>query len=123
MNVNFDKTSGKLKVTNDYANWQTRREDYDIIQKGLFKIKTNRNEFGPNLVAEYNADEYNFTLLYSSDITGNSQINFISNITNEDFSEPQEVTFLNSEFEDMYPTFNAEKSKIYFCSNRDGREI
>ena len=123
MNVNFDKTSGELKVTNEYANWETKREDYDIIQKGLFKIKTNRNEFGPNLVAEYSSDEYNFTLLYSSDITGNSQINFISNITNEDFSEPREVAFLNSDFEDMYPTFNTDKSKIYFCSDRDGKKF
>ena len=64
--------------------------------------------------------KFNFTLLYSTDITGNSQINYVSNRTYETFSEPKEVEFLNSEFEDMYPAFNSEKSKIYFCSNRNG---
>lgn len=124
MNVNFDKTSGILKVTNEYANWGVKRDDYEIIETGISKIKTSGNEFGPNLLIGYSANEYNFTLMYSSDITtGNSQINFVSNVTNRNFSEPKEVEFLNSEFEDMYPTFNTEKSKIYFCSNRDGEKF
>jgi Tol biopolymer transport system component len=58
--------------------------------------------------------------LYSTDITGNSKINFVSNKTNEKFSDPKEVQFLNTEFEDLYPTFNADNTKIYFCSNRNG---
>jgi hypothetical protein len=123
MNVNFDKTSGILKVTNEYANWEVKRDDYEIIETGLSKIKTSGNEFGPNLVTGYSSNEYNFTLMYSSDITGNSQINFVSNVTNKNFSEPKEVEFLNSEFEDMYPTFNSDKSKIYFCSNRGGQKF
>ena len=123
MNVNFDKTSGILKVTNEYANWGVLMEDYEIIKTGLNKIKTAGNEYGPNLLIGYNSNEFNFTLLYSTDITGNSQINFVSNRTNEAFSEPKEVEFLNTEFEDMYPTFNSEKSKIYFCSDRNGESF
>ena len=123
MNVNFDKTSGILKVTNEYANWGVLMEDYEIIKTGLNKIKTTGNEYGPNLLIGYNSNEFNFTLLYSTDITGNSQINFVSNRTNETFSEPKEVEFLNTEFEDMYPTFNSEKSKIYFCSDRNGESF
>jgi len=123
MNVNFSKTSGELKITNEYANWEVKRDDYEIIETGLNKIKTSGNEFGPNLVTGYSSNEFNFTLMYSSDVTGNSQINFISNVTNRNFSEPKEVEFLNSEFDDMYPTFNSGKSKIYFCSNRDGEKF
>lgn len=123
MNVNFDKILGILKVTNEYANWGVYPDDYEIIKSGLNKIKTTSNEFGPNLVIGYSSNEFNFTLLYSTDITGNSQINYISNRTNENFSEPKEVEFLNSEYEDMYPTFNSEKSKIYFCSNRNGESL
>jgi hypothetical protein len=123
MNVNFDKTTGDLKVINEYANWGVYMDDYEIIKTGLNKIKTTGNEFGPNLMTGYSSNEYNFTLLYSSDLTGNYQINFISNRTNETFSEPKEVEFINSEFEDMYPTFNSEKSKIYFCSNRNGKDF
>lgn len=119
MNVNFDKTSGILKVTNEYANWGVYMDDYEIIKTGLNKIKTTGNEFGPNLITGYSSNEYNFTLLYSSDLTGNSQINFISNRSEMNFTEPKEVEFLNSEYEDMYPTLNLDKSKIYFCSNRE----
>lgn len=120
MNVNFNKTSGKLIVTNEYDNWGVFRDDYEIIKTGLNKIKSTGNEFGPNLIAGYDLNEFNFTLMYSSDVTGNSQISFISNRTDETFSEPKEVGFLNTEFEDMYPSFNTQKSKIYFCSDRDG---
>ena len=123
MNVNFDKTSGILKVTNRYDNWGVFADDYEVIRTGLEKIQTVGNEFGPNLIPGYSIDKYNFTLLYSTDVTGNSQINFISNRTNEAFSEPGEVVFLNSEFEDMYPTFNSDKSRIYFCSNRNGEDF
>lgn len=123
MNVNFDKTSGILKVTNEYANWGTFMDNYEIIKTGLNKIKTTGNEFGPNLITGYSSNEFNFTLLYSTDVTGNSQINYISNKTDKNFSEPKEVEFLNSEFEDMYPTFNPDRSKIYFCSNRSGESF
>lgn len=123
MNINFDKTSGVLKVTNEYANWGVFIGDYEIIKRGLNRIKTTGNEYGPNLVIENSANEFNFTLLYSTDVTGNSQINYVSNKTNKNFSEPKEVEFLNSEFEDMYPTFNSDKTKIYFCSNRNGEKF
>jgi hypothetical protein len=119
MNVNFNKTSGLLKVTNEYANWGIYTEDYEVIKTGLNKIKTTGNELGPNLLIENSSTEFNFMLLYSTDISGNSQINYVSNRTNKNFSEPKEIEFLNSDFEDMYPTFNAEKSRIYFCSNRN----
>lgn len=120
MNVNFNKTSGILKVTNKYDNWGVFMDDYEVIKTGINKIKTGGNELGPNLVTGYYSNNFNFTLLYSTDVTGNSQINFVSNRTKENFSEPKEVEFLNSEFEDFYPTFNSDKSKIYFCSNRNG---
>ncbi|HUX95956.1 MAG TPA: hypothetical protein VMV47_09515 [Bacteroidales bacterium] len=123
MNVNFDKTSGILKVTNQYNNWGVYAEDYEVIRTGLNKIETVGNEFGPNLITGHSIDKFNFTLLYSTDVTGNSQINFVSNRTDETFSEPKEVEFLNSEFEDMYPAFNSEKSRIYFCSNRNGKDF
>ena len=119
MNVNFDKTSGILKVTNQYDNWASFTADYEIIKTGLTKIKTTGNEYGPNLITGHSSNDYNFTLLYSSDITGNSQINYISNKSEAGFTAPKEVKFLNSDYEDMYPTFNENKSKIYFCSNRE----
>jgi hypothetical protein len=120
MNVNFDKSTGILDVLNEYGNWHSLSSDYYVIDDGLSKIKSSGNEFGPNLLADYGTDRYWFTLLYSSDVTGNSQIKYISNKTEQYFTDPKDVEFLNSEFDDMYPSFNIDRSKIYFCSNRSG---
>ena len=120
MNVNFDKTNGILKVTNEYANWGVFVDDFEVIKSGINKINTPGNEFGPNLIVGRGVNEYNFTLLYASDVTGNFQISYTSNKSIPDFSEVTSVEFLNSEFDDLYPTFNSDKSKLYFCSNRDG---
>ncbi|WP_131694737.1 TolB family protein [Dyadobacter tibetensis] len=120
MNVNLDKHSGILTVKNEYGNWRVRQDDYEIIGPALDRISTSGNEFGPNLMPIHSGNDLFFTLMYSSDVTGNSQINYISNRVNGQFSEPKEVVFLNSEHEDLYPTFNAAKSKIYFCSDRAG---
>jgi len=119
MNVYFNKTSGVLKVSNEYANWSVFLDDYEVIQDGVRKIKTSGNELGPYLIAEYDFNDLNLTLLYASDISGNFQINFTYKKSNMDFSDIKPVAFLNSEFDDLYPTFNSDKSKIYFCSNRD----
>ncbi|NHF60373.1 hypothetical protein FK220_013545 [Flavobacteriaceae bacterium TP-CH-4] len=120
LNVNFNRDSGILKVTNRYTNWEVFRDDYEVIKAGLDRIKTPGNEFGPNLVVEYDIEGYDFTLLYSTDITGNAEINFVTNKMRDGFSEPEPVGFLNSEFDDMYPTLGSGNSVIYFCSNRKG---
>ena len=44
MNVNFDKTTGILKITNEYANWGVYMDDYEIIKSGITKIKTTGND-------------------------------------------------------------------------------
>lgn len=119
MNVNFDKSSGELKVTNEYANWSSIKDDYKFIESGLVKINTPSNEFGPNLMVDRSSNDIKFTLLYSTNESGDAQIKYISALSNERFSDPQEVKFLNSEYEDLYPTFNQDNSRIYFCSNRE----
>lgn len=123
MNVDFNTSSGELNITNDYTNWTSKSGDLEIVKLGINKIRTVGNEFGPNLIVENTESPYTFTLMYSSDVSGNSQINFTSNRNDENFSEPKEVAFLNTEFEDLYPCFSSTKSEIYFCSNRDGENF
>jgi hypothetical protein len=119
MNVNFDKITGILKVTNQYDNWSVFLDEYEIIKSGISKINSPGNEFGPYLIEEHDINTYIFTLLYASDLNGNFDINFTSNLNEPDFSDPKPVTYLNSEFDDLYPVFNPDRSKIYFCSNRE----
>ena len=121
MNVNFDKTSGVLKVTNEYANWSVYQDDYNPIFAGLQKIKTTADEFGPYLISIYNQQNSNhdFLLMYATDVSGDFQINFTYRWDSTAFSNSTAIAFLNSEFDDLYPAFNDDISKIYFCSNRE----
>ncbi len=121
MNVNFDKTSGVLKVTNEYANWSTYLNDYTKITGGINKIRTSANELGPYLISIYNQQNSNhdFLLMYATDVNGDFQINYTFKVGDSTFIDNEEVLFLNSEFDDLYPTFNDDISKIYFCSNRE----
>lgn len=121
MNVNFDKTSGVLKVTNDYANWSIFIPEYGTIQNAMSKINTSGNEFGPYLTYYQNTGfvDSDFLLLYASDLSGDFEISYTFNKDKSSFSEGNPVKFLNSEFNDLYPSFNSDFSKIYFCSERD----
>lgn len=119
MNVNFDKTTGVLKVTNMYSNWSVFSDKYEVIKNAVDKINTSGNELGPFLIEEQDFNAYYFTLLGASDVSGDYQINFTSNISNPDFSETKPVVFLNSEFDDLYPCLPPYTGIIYFCSNRE----
>lgn len=119
MNVNFDKTTGELTVGNEYSNWTSVADRFYPIQNNINKIKTSGNEFGPNLIITPDFNDIYFTLLYASDASGDFQINFISNLSEANFTDPKEVSFLNSEFDDLYPCFNSDNTRIYFCSNRE----
>lgn len=121
MNVNFSKTSGLLKVTNEYSNWGIYTDDFEIIKDALLKINTNGNEFGPYLLFNQNSrfTDSDFLLLYASDVSGNFEINYTFNKDKSDFADSKPVQFLNTKFNDLYPTFNSDFSKIYFCSDRD----
>ena len=121
MNVNFDKTSGILKVTNEYSNWGIYQAAYDVINDGLLKMNTAGNEFGPYLLYNQNSGYTNadFLLLYATDVSGNFEINYTFNTDSTGFSDSKPVKFLNTEFNDLYPTFNADFSKLYFCSDRE----
>jgi hypothetical protein len=121
MNINFHKTSGVLKVTNEYHNWGVYTEEYDIIKTSLDKINTSGNELGPYLLYNQNSNlsGYEFLLLFSSDTGGSFDINYTFNLDRSDFSDPVPVEFINSGFNDIYPVFNTDFSRIYFCSDRE----
>jgi Tol biopolymer transport system component len=72
---------------------------------------------------EYSISKFIFTILLATDISGNYQICFTSNNSNPDFSGIKPVTFLNSPYDDLYPALNSEKSRIFFCSNREGGQF
>jgi len=125
MAIDFSKINGRLKI---YENTSSNLGVYienDNINNALLKVNTSYNEFGPYLIPQgrifdgtENYDTYIF--LYSNNASGNQDIMFTQNLEDENYVTPLKVEFLNSEFDDAYPTFNSDNSEIYFTSNREG---
>lgn len=128
MSIDFSKTSGILKVYNNTSGNSDVVIENSNINNALSKINTTSDEFGPYLIpngrviggTNINNRYETYILLYSSGIDGNQDIMFTHNLDSENYILPQKVDFINSDFDDQYPTFNNDYSKIYFSSNREG---
>ncbi|RLD60587.1 MAG: hypothetical protein DRI95_15300 [Bacteroidetes bacterium] len=121
MDISFSKTTGILDVTNGYGGWGIYQETYAVLVNGLRKMNTSGNELGPYLLFNQNSNfsDFNFLFLYASDVNRNFQIKYTFNTDTTNFSDNKPVELLKSEFNDLYPTFNTDFSKIYFCSDRE----
>jgi|OpeIllAssembly_1097287.scaffolds.fasta_scaffold199352_1 hypothetical protein len=127
LDVLYDGANKKLIIgESNYAN------DYLGITKAnanlvnaVNTINSSSDELGPYLIpqGESETESHNFIqnyiLLYATNKSGNLDIKLTGNLTNGTYSEPQNITFLNSPKDDAYPTLNADKTLIYFCSNRE----
>jgi len=128
MDVSFDKTSGVLTVSNTYGSWGYYAEAYSALNKGLYQVNTSANEFGPYVhihLKDPGHGYLDFAILYATDIDGDFQIKYTHNHNDSasDFTESQPVKFLNSPYDDLYPSFNDDFTSIYFCSNRDNDQF
>lgn len=123
--INFNRENGELRLSNSLSESLTLTESYGVLGRVPTLINTDANELGPYIMEYYPAayDKYDglFRVLYANDQTGNLDIYFTSNIDNRNnFSTPQPVSFLNTEFNDAYPSFNDENDVLYFTSDRGG---
>ena len=129
MSVEFSKKTGKLSVyENSHANLDVFIENANI-NEALNKINTSGDEFGPCLIPvgnghlPYNGGYQsfqNYIFLYSNDENGNQDIKFTHNTITNSYDTIIEVSYLNSDADDFYPTLNNERTRIYWSSNRDG---
>lgn len=129
MSVEFSKKNGNLDIfENTHANLDGYIEN-ENIRNALNKINSPFNEFGPCLISmgknnngtNINGRFETYIFLYSNNSTGNQDIYFTHNLENENYENPSSVEYLNSDFDDAYPTFNNDYSKLYFTSNRKGK--
>ena len=124
MEIIFERSTKEFNVSNEplvFSNLQK----FQAIEYGLNKInETSSNELGPYAYQNFSNTFYGFEtlLLYATDASGNFDINFTFNDPNNNlnFSEPKSLDFLNSEFDDLYPSFDFNSSRMFFCSNRNG---
>jgi hypothetical protein len=129
MAVEFSKKTGKLDVYEETRANLSVYIDNQNIKSALNKINSPFNEFGPRLIpmgrtsggTNMNGRYESYIFLYSNNSNGNQDIFFTQNLENENYEVPIAVDFLNSEFDDAYPTFNNDNSELYFTSNRAGK--
>ncbi|HCC69797.1 MAG TPA: hypothetical protein DEQ09_01385 [Bacteroidales bacterium] len=121
MSVHWDKATGDINILNDYDSWIGYQEQFTVLNDALNMANTDSSELGPNLIlnSSYYYGDYDFLIMYASDKGGDFQICFTYNYNSPLFNEPKEISYLNSEYDDLYPTFNSNYSHIYFCSARD----
>lgn len=129
MSIEFDKDSKELSIYNN------KNGNLDVVRynahlnSGMNKINTSTNEFGPYLIpkglviVEPKTDNryYSYVLLYSSEENQNQNIKFTHNLQDKSFVNPMDLDFLNTEFDEAYPSFNSDFSELCFASNREGK--
>ena len=121
MSIGFNKRTGDLGVSNAYSGRSSLVAEFGILRNAVKKINTLGNELGPYLVYSDNDEisDADFVLLYATDMEGDFDIGYTYNTDSPAFSDSHPVAFLNSEFNDLYPTFDSDFSRIYFCSDRE----
>jgi len=118
---------GTLSISANLPDNQDLIIENGNINNAINKINTSSDEFGHYLIPKgMNFNGTNilktyemYIFLYSNNSSGNQDIKFTHNLQKEFYEEPVDVKFLNSEFDDAYPTFNKDFSEIYFTSNRE----
>ncbi|HDZ42229.1 MAG TPA: hypothetical protein ENH59_11215 [Bacteroidetes bacterium] len=121
MSISWDKISGDIIVMINYDDWPEYQQEFSVLRNALDKINTDGNELGPYYMLNPTPNNYfyQFLFMYASNEGGDYQIGFTYNTGTPIFKESMEINFLNSEYDELYPCFNMDLSKIYFCSNRD----
>ena len=105
------RETGELIVReNNETNLDVYTQNSNLIN-AVTTANSSSNELGPYLIPGN-------ILLYASDKSGNLDIKFTHNKTGN-YTDPKDISFLNSEKDDAYPALTADSAKLYFCSNRE----
>jgi hypothetical protein len=113
----FDKTNGSLEISTGMTQ--------DAFASSLIsKAVTPGNDFGPYQVYS-SFDGMEYFILASENDQGNLDLRYLMNLPQygsalPDIHGPYPVTFLNTDYDDAYLSFNRSLDSAYFCSNIDG---
>lgn len=118
--IYFSKSTGEITV----GEIKNSNSDFLIqsteIKNALRKINSSYNELGPYMTQNFSNSKKNM-IIFANDESGNFDIKFTHNSDSMNYDSISPISFLNSEFDDYYPTFNKDSSQIYWCSNRNGQ--
>lgn len=135
--IDFDKETAELNIYNETNHNLGVVEDTKSIFELVNKVNTVYNEFGPNILSmrfnesfqkqysdiyEYSDSLYQqYLFLLATEKNGNLDIEFIHNFEGEIMVEPLLVNSINTEYNEAYPCFNENFSKLIYCSNEKGK--
>lgn len=100
--------------------WDERRYEDELVSL----INTSSNQLGP--LSYFGPGDYAY-FFYADDAGGQFDITF-THYSKADFDTyraeefiqgPDKLHAVNSDNDDLYPSFNEDQSRLYFCSNRD----
>jgi len=103
-----------IPENNSYSTYRTRL---------LELINTQNDELGP---FSFNANSWNY-FFFANNESGDFNIKFVYTSSldwgtyggQQRLFGPNSVTLTNSESDDLYPTINNDRSRLFFCSNRE----
>lgn len=122
MVVSFGKSTGEFRILNNYAEWGIYQHYGEVFQNALKQVNTYANELGPYFMINNSMthQDYDYLLIFASDIDGNFDINFTFKRQQDSlFMESIPIDFINSEFDELYPFVAIDKGQFLFCSNRE----
>ena len=107
-----------IPTNNDYTPYQS---------KLLELVNTQHDELGP---FSFGANGWDY-FFYANNESGDFDIKFVYTPRldwgtydgQQRLFGPSNVTIVNSESDDLYPTINQDKSKLFFCSNRENESF
>jgi hypothetical protein len=127
LEIEFDKDNGELIAGKIFHTWYNLTDKY-VLDKVLKTINTPYNELGPSVTYLDNSfdsyvyhESYQYIVLWASDRSGDLDILLTYTDTvdaNLPCIEPVEVSFLNSDSDDAYPSIDFDNKTVYFCSDR-----
>jgi hypothetical protein len=129
LDVIMDRKDGNLHVKENTNGLLDVYAANANLYSALNTINSQFDELGPYLIAQGDGIKQdkngyqrfqNYILLYASNESGNFDIKLTQNLTNDIYSKPENISFLNSIKDDLYPALTSDSSAIYFCSNREG---
>ena len=124
----YDWESQNLDISiNKNSNLEVEIKN-NSIYTALQKINTTSDEFGPFMISMGTKEDvnsswgqyYSYLFLFSNNANNQQDIRFVENENQAVYEDAKEVRFLNSNYDDAYPSFNKNDTGIYFCSNRAG---
>ena len=120
--VNFDKETADFSVYNEKKSNLSVTNRYSNISSLLQKVNSNQNEYGPYLIDIYpkESNQDGYILVYTYEANGNMDIRYYYDTEIYSSDTTMAVKWVNSPYNERYPCFDKNYSKMFYCSDEKG---